>query len=55
MLGLDIIRSEIVKTARMSMVYDVTVVEPADNIVITEEEFANCTGITVNITGFNRG
>ena len=54
-LGLDIIRSHIAQACRLSSVYDVTVVAPAANLIISDEQFPNCTGITVNVTGFNRG
>ena len=54
-LGKDIVRSHIAKICRADSVYDVDVVSPSENIVIDESEFANCTGITVNITGFNHG
>lgn len=53
-LGLDIIRSHIAQTCRLSSVYDVTVVAPSANIVVEDIEFADCTDIVVNITGFNR-
>lgn len=54
-LGLDIVRSEIAKIARLASVYDVTVVSPAANLIISDGQFPHCTAITVNITGFNRG
>lgn len=54
-LGLDIIRSHIAQKCRLANVYDVTVVSPADNLIITDEQYPHCTEITVNITGFNRG
>lgn len=54
-LGQDIIRSHIAQICRTAAVYDVSVVLPAENIAITDAAFASCTGITVNITGFNRG
>ncbi len=54
-LGLDIIRSHIAQTCRLANVYDVTVVAPAANLIISDEQFPNCTAITVNVTGFNRG
>lgn len=54
-LGLDIIRSHIAQICRLDNVYDVEVVAPADNIVVTEGQYARCNGVTVNITGFNRG
>ena len=54
-LGLDIIRSHIAQICRLDNVYDVEIVAPADNIVVTEGQYARCNGVTVNITGFNRG
>ena len=54
-LGKDIVRSHIAKICRMDSVYDVEVVSPAGNIVVGESEFANCTQITINVTGFNYG
>lgn len=54
-LGQDIIRSQITQTCRIKSVYDVNVLLPADNIVVTDEQYAKCSGIEVNITGFNRG
>lgn len=54
-LGLDIIRSHIAQRCRLESVYDVSVTSPAGNIVIDEGQFPYCTGITVNIIGFNRG
>ena len=55
-LGLDITRTDItVKSKLPEMVYDVDVMTPAENLIISDEQFPYCTGITVNITGFNRG
>ena len=54
-LGLDIIRSHIAQKCRLSNVYDISIVSPAENLIITEEQFPHCTDITVTITGFNRG
>lgn len=54
-LGLDVVRSHIVKIAKIESVYDVEVLTPAENVEISAEQYANCTGITVNITGFSRG
>lgn len=54
-LGQDIIRSHIAQICRIGTAYDVAVTEPAENIIITDAAFASCTGIAVNITGFNRG
>lgn len=54
-LGLDIIRSHIAQICRRANVYDVTVVAPAENLIVTDEQFPNCTDITVTVTGFSRG
>ncbi len=54
-LGLDIIRSHIAQKCRLAKVYDIEVVSPAENIIVSEEQFPNCTNINVNITGYNRG
>jgi phage-related baseplate assembly protein len=54
-LGNDVIRSHITKICRRDTVYDVTVQSPAANIIVAPEQVARCTGIVVNITGFNRG
>lgn len=55
-LGLDITRSQITAISKIqNVVYDVTVAEPAVNLIITDEQFPCCTDVTVNITGFNRG
>ena len=55
LLGQDIMRSHIIEKSRKERVYDVDVVSPAENIVVEDTEFARCTGIKVNITGFSRG
>jgi phage-related baseplate assembly protein len=54
-LGQDIIRSHISQACRLEKVYDVNVVSPAENTVVSETQFANCEDITVTITGFNNG
>lgn len=54
-LGQDIILSHIAQICRKSTVYDVSIVSPAANVVVGNQEFANCTQIDINITGFNRG
>ena len=53
--GLDIIRSHIAQRCRTSAVYDVEVLSPVSNIVIEDTQFPYCTGIMVNVIGFNRG
>jgi len=54
-LGKDIVRSHIAKICRIDSVYDVEVISPTNNVVVEENEFANCTDIEVNIMGFNHG
>lgn len=54
-LGLDVVRSQILKIAKIESVYDVEVEEPATNVEISAGEYANCTAIIVNITGFAHG
>lgn len=54
-LGQDIILSHIAQICRKTTVYDVSVISPSDNMVIDNQEFANCTKISINITGFNHG
>lgn len=54
-LGLDVVKSHISKIAKLDSVYDIIVTSPAANMEITDEEYANCINIVVNITGFNRG
>ncbi|MCD8173812.1 MAG: baseplate J/gp47 family protein [Alistipes sp.] len=54
-LGQDIIRSHISQRCRLSTVYDVDVVAPAENITVEDTEFGNCKSITVGVIGYNRG
>lgn len=55
-LGRDVTRSTIMSKSKIEgKVYDVDVVQPAANVVVAPEEYANCTGITVTITGTNNG
>lgn len=54
-LGQDIVLSHISQKARTANVYDVTIVSPAENLVISETEFGLCKNITVEIIGYNRG
>jgi phage-related baseplate assembly protein len=54
-LGQDIILSHIAQICRTPEVYDVTIVTPSANRIVQENEFAHCTGVVVNIMGFNHG
>ncbi len=50
-LGIDVVRSQIIALCMVPGVYDVTLVEPAADIVATEEVFTNCTSVTATVTG----
>lgn len=54
-LGQDVILSHISQKSRLSSVYDVIIKEPAENIVVSEPEYAVCNDVIVNIIGFNHG
>lgn len=55
-LGQDVVRAQITeRSALLGQVYNVSVVSPAVDLIIASSEFSNCTGITVNVTGFNNG
>ncbi len=50
-LGIDVVRSQIIALCMVPGVYDVTLVEPAADIVATEEVFTNCTSVIATVTG----
>ena len=50
-LGQDIVISRISCIARAEGVFDVEVVNPTSNMSVSENEYAKCTSITVNIIG----
>lgn len=51
-LGIDVIRNQILALCIIpGQVYDVDLIEPALDIVATEDVFTNCTGITVTAVG----
>ncbi len=50
-LGLDVVVSKIEALSMIDGVYDIAVTSPAANIEATDDQFTNCTGITVNIIG----
>ena len=54
-LGVDVIRMQITKACMLDGVYDVVVNSPAANIVLTREQVAICTGISVTLTGTENG
>lgn len=55
-LGQDVMRSQIVeRSAILGQVYNVAVVLPAADLIVAKDEFSVCTGITINVAGFNNG
>lgn len=54
LMGLDVVINQIVQKCMIDdLVYDVDVASPSEDIVINPNEFANCTGITVTVSGYN--
>ncbi|EDW6754499.1 hypothetical protein GUE23_004361 [Salmonella enterica] len=53
-LGRDIVPSQIISVLSVSGVYQVELVTPALRVV-AENEWANCTAITLNMTGVSDG
>lgn len=54
-LGKDIIRSQIIAALSLAGVYNITLTQPAADVVVGKAEWANCTGITITIAGVNEG
>jgi phage-related baseplate assembly protein len=52
-LGQDIVRSEIIKTFKTDGIYDVEVVSPSSDIVLSRKEFANNLAININFVGIS--
>lgn len=50
-LGVDVVINQIIKQSNIDGVYKATVVSPAADILVDENEFASCGTITVNVTG----
>lgn len=48
-LGRDVVRSQFIDSALVSGVYDVEIVSPAADIVLSRKQWADCTGISVTI------
>lgn len=56
LLGRDVMRAQLNKLCVLDGdVYNVNIVSPAADVIVAKNEFANCTGISVNITGHNDG
>jgi phage-related baseplate assembly protein len=54
-LGRDVVRWQIAAAAKAPGVYAAEVVSPAADLVLAEDRWASCTGVTVTISGFVRG
>ncbi len=50
-LGRDIVRSQFIDAALVSGVYDVEIVTPAADVVLSRKQWADCTGIAVTVGG----
>jgi phage-related baseplate assembly protein len=49
-LGVDVVKSQLIKAASVDGVYSVTVIAPVADIEADENEFTTCTGTTVSVT-----
>lgn len=54
-LGRDVVREQLLAKSMVAGVYKATVVTPAATLVVAEDEVAICSGIQVNVIGFNNG
>jgi phage-related baseplate assembly protein len=52
-LGVDVVGAQIVRQSNVEKVYKAEVISPAADITVAENEYTNCTGITVNVIGFS--
>lgn len=50
-LGRDVVRSQFIDAALVSGVYDVEIIAPAADVVLTRKQWADCTGIAVTVGG----
>jgi phage-related baseplate assembly protein len=50
-LGVDVVISQIIGRCMVEGVYECNVISPATDIIINLDQFANCTGLSVTITG----
>lgn len=56
LLGQDIVRNQITRLCMLEgLVYNVAIISPSSDVVITDTQFSNCTGITVSVSGYNNG
>ena len=54
-MGIDIIRNQIISLAMIDGVYNASLTSLVSDIVINDNQFGNCTGISLNIIGYNNG
>jgi len=52
-LGVDVVGAQIIRQSNVASVYKAEVISPAADIVVAENEYTSCTGITVSVTGFS--
>lgn len=52
-LGVDVVKSQLIKCAMVPGVYSANVTSPSADIVVNENEFTNQTSRTLNVTGTN--
>jgi phage-related baseplate assembly protein len=50
-LGIDVVKTQIIGKCMVDQVYECNVISPATDLVIAPNEFGNCTGINITITG----
>lgn len=50
-LGVDVVIDQIKGQCMVDQVYSAAVASPSGDLVINDDQFANCTGITVNVIG----
>lgn len=50
-LGVNVVRSQLIKEAQVEGVYSVTVVQPSADLIIDENEYSWCTANSVTVTG----
>lgn len=56
LLGQDVMRTHLIERSIVQgKVYNVAIPSPAADLIISENEFSNCTNITVNVIGYNNG
>lgn len=52
-LGVDVVGAQIIRQSNVAKVYKAEVVYPLSDLVVAENEYTNCTGISVNVIGIS--